>query len=115
MRHLVGTTLVEEGFEVVEAVNGADAVDKLATGAYDAVVSDLQMPRLDGLSMLREIRRRGIGTPVIIQSASVDASLEAALRQAGAFRVLSKGQFEELFQSLGEAIGSSKPSPCGCR
>lgn len=111
VRHLVGTTLAEEGFEIQEAVDGADALAKMGTGAYDAVVSDLQMPRLDGLSLLREIRRRGTEVPVIIQTARLDASIEAVLRRAGACRVLSKGRMEELLQSLGEVIGSSKHAP----
>jgi len=108
LRHLVGTTLAEEGFEVQEAVDGADALAKMATEAYDAVVSDLQMPRLDGLSLLREIRRRGTEVPVIIQTAHLDASIETVLRRAGACRVLSKGRLEELLLSLGQVIGSSK-------
>jgi CheY-like chemotaxis protein len=107
MRHLVGSILAEEGFEVVEAVDGASALGKLAIGVYDAVVSDLHMPGLDGLSLLREIQRSGMGIPVIILTARVDASLEIDLRRAGAFRVLSKGQFGELLQSLADAIGSA--------
>lgn len=115
IRHLVGEILAEEGFEVVEAVDGSSALGKLAIGAYDAVVSDLHMPGMDGLSLLREIQRSGMGIPVIILTARVDAPLEIVLRRAGAFRVLSKGQFEELLQAVGEAIGSSKHSPAGCR
>jgi CheY-like chemotaxis protein len=110
IRHLVGTTLAEEGFEIQEAVDGADALAKMGAEAYDAVVSDLQMPRLDGLSLLREIRRRGTEVPVIIQTARVDASIDALLHRAGACRVPSKGRMEELLQSLGEVIGSSKHS-----
>jgi CheY-like chemotaxis protein len=115
IRHLMGTVLGEEGFDVEEAVDGADALGKLGTSVYDAIVSDLEMPRLDGLSLLQEIRRRGIGTPVIIQTAGGDALLESALWRAGALRVLSKGQFEELLQSLREAIGTSKPAASGYR
>jgi CheY-like chemotaxis protein len=115
IRHLVAVTLAEEGFEVQEVEDGVDALDKLARGGYDAVVSDLQMPRLNGLSLLTEIRRRGNEIPVIIQTARVDASIETALLRAGAARVLSKGRMEQLLQSLGEVIGSSKHSATGRR
>lgn len=115
IRQLIGTILAEGGFEFEEAVDGVDALGKLATGVYDAVVSDLQMPRLDGLSLLREIRRSGIGIPVIIQTSGADASLETTLCRTGAFRVLSKGHLEELLQLVEEAIESSKPCPAGCR
>ena len=114
IRDMMATTLAEEGFEVEGAVDGADALGRLASTTYDAVLSDLQMPGMDGFSLLREIRRREIGVPVIIQSARVDALLETILCRAGAFRVLSKGGVVELLQALGEAIGSSKPSPAGC-
>ncbi|HSB80933.1 MAG TPA: response regulator [Candidatus Methylomirabilis sp.] len=114
IRDMLAMTLAEEGFEVEGAADGADALDKLTTATYDVVLSDLQMPRLDGLSLLREIRRKEIGIPVIIQTASVDAFLETILCRAGAFRVLSKGCVEELLQALEEAIGFSRPSLAGC-
>jgi CheY-like chemotaxis protein len=114
VRQLVATILADEGFEVEQAVDGVDALAKIAAQAYDAIVSDLQMPRLDGLSLLREIRRRGIEVPVIIHSARVDASIEAVLRRAGATRVLSKGPMEVLLQSVGDVIGSTRhPAECG--
>jgi len=50
VRQLVATILADEGFEVEQAVDGVDALAKIAAQAYDAIVSDLQMPRLDGLS-----------------------------------------------------------------
>jgi CheY-like chemotaxis protein len=115
IRHLMATILADEGFEVDGAVDGVDALGKLAAGTYDVVVSDLEMPRLDGLFLLREIRRRGNGIPVIIQTAHADARHESILCGAGAFRVLLKGQFDELLQSLREAIGTSKPAASGYR
>ena len=111
IRQLMGAVLAEEGFVCEEAVDGADALDKLAIGVYDAIVSDHEMPRLDGLSLLEEIRRRGIRTPVIIQTAGEDVLLESAFWRTGAFRVLSKGQFEELLESLREAVATSRPYP----
>ncbi len=108
IRHLMREILSEEGFETDVAVDGFDALGQLAAESYDAVISDLDMPRLDGLRLLREIRRKGMGIPVIIQTAHLDDSLRFTLWRMGAFRVLSKGQLEELLESLREAIDTSR-------
>lgn len=76
------------------------------------VVTDLQMPQLDGLGLLREIRRMDSAPPVVIQSATLDASMEFVLRRAGAFRALVKGvSLEELVETVAEACGLTRSSP----
>ena len=111
IRQLMATMLAEEGFEVDAAVDGADALGKLGTNTYDVVVSDLEMPGMDGLTLLARIQRMWNGIPVIIQTARIDASLETNLHRAGAVGVVLKGQFEELLESLREAVATSKPYP----
>lgn len=66
--------LREAGFAVDHAENGEDGLHLALTNPYDLVIVDIMLPRLDGLSMVEEIRRREIGFPVIILSAkrSVD-------------------------------------------
>ncbi len=57
-----------EGYEVVEAVDGMDAVDKAKTGGFDIIIMDVMMPRLDGYSAVKEINKEK-KTPVIMLSA----------------------------------------------
>jgi two-component system, OmpR family, response regulator len=66
--------LREAGFAVDHAADGEAALDLATTEPYDAAVVDLMLPRRDGLGLIEELRRRRIGTPVIILSArrSVD-------------------------------------------
>src|ERR1700722_17950970 len=58
------------GFEVTTAENGAVALDLLSTTSFDAVVSDIQMPALDGMGLLRALRERGQDVPVVLMSAA---------------------------------------------
>ncbi|MDJ0987453.1 MAG: response regulator transcription factor [Desulfobacterales bacterium] len=66
--------LKEAGFAVDHAANGEDGMHLALTEPYDIAVVDLMLPKLDGLTLIEEIRRNNINTPVLILSAkrSVD-------------------------------------------
>jgi two-component system OmpR family response regulator len=66
--------LQEAGFAVDHAEDGRQGLALALTEPYDAAVVDLMLPGLDGLSLIEELRRRKLGTPVLILSAkrSVD-------------------------------------------
>ena len=51
---LMADTLGLEGYEVETAKNGREALEKIATRSYDAVLSDLRMPELDGVGLLSQ-------------------------------------------------------------
>jgi len=57
-----------EGHEVAEATNGMQAVELAKTGEFDIVILDVMMPKLDGFSVCKEIRK-SVGTPVLMLSA----------------------------------------------
>jgi len=56
LRQMVAFTLKEAGHEVVEATDGVEALDLARTAAADLVISDVNMPRMDGISLVRELR-----------------------------------------------------------
>ena len=82
--------LREAGFSVDHAADGEAGLAMAIEQAYDAAVVDLMLPRRDGLSVIDEMRRRGIGTPVLILSArrSVDDRVKGL--QAGGDDYLTK-------------------------
>lgn len=61
--------LQQAGFAVDHAENGEDGLDLVLTVPYDAAIVDIMLPRLDGLSLIGEMRQQKINTPVIILSA----------------------------------------------
>jgi signal transduction histidine kinase len=90
LRLLLETELVNEGYTVTVAGDGAEALERLADATFDVVVSDVMMPRLDGVSLLRAVRRMAPDTEVVM--ATGYATLESAVEclRAGAFDLLHK-------------------------
>jgi two-component system response regulator DesR len=56
------------------------------------VVTDIQMPRMDGIALLREIRRQGYPLRVVVQTTLLDTALQEVLHRAGAAGVIMKGE-----------------------
>lgn len=62
-----------EGWEVLAASNGKEALQKIKSGSPDVVLSDIQMPDMDGLELLETIYKSGVDTPVILLTGFRDA------------------------------------------
>ena len=58
IRQMVGFTLKRAGFEVLEAVDGRDAISQLDTTTIDMMITDLNMPNMDGIELIRELRTK---------------------------------------------------------
>ena len=56
IRHMVGLTLKSAGYEVIEAVDGMDALVKAKAGGVGMFVIDLNMPNMDGITLIKELR-----------------------------------------------------------
>ena len=109
LRRVLGATLQREGYEVVTAVNGEDALAQLAAKGADAVITDLKMPKLDGMAVLRRLAIESPDVPVIMITAhgSVDSAVEAV--KAGAFDYIEK-PFEQsqLLEIVAKAVKQSE-------
>jgi len=57
VRQVLQMTLVGAGYEVIEAVDGRDALNKLANAPVDMMVTDLNMPHMDGIDLIRHVRK----------------------------------------------------------
>jgi len=86
MRKMVSFTLVGAGFKVVEAVDGQDAYEKAQAQHFDLVLTDQNMPRMDGLGLTRKLREypKFKGTPILILTTESSDQMKQAGRQAGA-------------------------------
>jgi len=93
--------LREAGFAVDQANNGQEGLDLALSGPYDAVVMDLMLPKLDGLSLIEQMRQQKTLTPVIILSAkrSVDDRIKG-LHMGGDDYLTKPFSFAELLARL---------------
>ena len=85
-------TLTNAGYDVIEAVNGAEGLDKAKAGHFDLIITDLNMPVMDGLTMIEELRKlpAHMGVPIIFLTTESDADLKARAKAAGATGWLTK-------------------------
>ncbi|MCZ6512439.1 MAG: response regulator, partial [Nitrospinae bacterium] len=65
VRETIKNDLMEAGYDVVEARNGMEGVRQFNNGAIDLVISDLVMGEMDGLEVLKEVKKISPDTPVI--------------------------------------------------
>jgi two-component system chemotaxis response regulator CheY len=86
MRQMVSFTLRSSGYEVIEAVDGQDALDKLGDREVDLVLTDQNMPRMDGLTLIRQLRGRDRfrRTPILVLTTESSDEMKQAGRAAGA-------------------------------
>src|SRR6185436_6129474 len=79
-----------EGYRTEEAADGVEALAALESGGIDAVLLDMQMPRLDGLGLLAAMRERGLAVPSLVLTAH--GSIEQAVKavRLGAFDFIEK-------------------------
>ena len=83
--------LAAQGHEVVTASDGAEALEKLAAGGFDVVVTDLKMPNVDGIELLKRTKQDGASrTEVIIMTAYGSIPLAVEAGKLGAFDFLTK-------------------------
>lgn len=85
VRTLVSRTLGQAGYDIVEAVNGADALDKVADG-IDLVITDINMPGMGGLELLQNLRNRPDTrfTPVLVLTTESQPDMRQQAVAAGA-------------------------------
>ena len=86
MRQMVSFTLKSAGYNVVEAVDGQDAWEKAGSRDFDLVLTDQNMPRLDGIGLTRRLREnpKFKATPILILTTESSEQMKNAGRSAGA-------------------------------
>lgn len=98
-------------WEVLTAANGVEALAVLKQVTPDLVLTDLQMPEMDGLQLVREIRTQHLGVPVILMTGhgSEDIAIQA-LKSGAASYVPKKSLARDLADTLDQVLSASKTS-----
>lgn len=106
--------LEDQGFQVVTAVNGADALGKVRAGAPSVILLDLMMPVMDGAEFCRRLRAEGSRIPVVVISA--DRALAAKAQSIGATAWLGKPfDLDELLQKISQCLAGGGGEGDGLR
>jgi len=90
--------LKDEGYQVVPAGNGKDALERLKTNGINMVITDEKMPDLTGMELLSEIKKMDPGIPVILITAYGSVSMAVDALKKGAFYFFEKPIFNNLEQ-----------------
>lgn len=105
MRWVLGQALAADGFEVVEATDGKEALASIAEQAPDIMVLDHRMPAPDGMEVLRRIRANGMTFPVIMLTAHGNVETAVLAMKAGATEYLTKPfDLDELKLAIDKAL-----------
>jgi two-component system chemotaxis response regulator CheY len=86
LRMAIRIALTGAGYSVTEAVDGVDGLAKAGAAKFDMIVTDLNMPNMDGLSMIRELRKSPAqaGVPIIFLTTESDPEMKNQAKAAGA-------------------------------
>ena len=106
MRMMLKDILTKNGFTVVgEGINGVDAIEKYKELKPDIVTLDITMPEMDGLEALKELRRRGNSTPVIMCTAMGQQAMVMDAIQNGAKDFIVKPfQADRVIEAISKVI-----------
>ncbi len=86
MRDMLHLALSQAGYRVVQAVDGVNGLEVLEGETPDIIVTDINMPRMDGFTFIEGVRRNSLhrATPILVLTTESDAAKKARAREAGA-------------------------------
>ena len=92
IRQTVKIALGSAGYAIVEAVDGTDGLRKAGTAAFNLVITDLNMPEMEGLTMIQELRKAPAyaGVPILFLTTESAASVKQQAKAAGATGWITK-------------------------
>jgi len=108
IRMMVGFSLRDAGFEVMEAVNGVDALRKLEDQDVCMVIADVNMPEMDGIELVKKLRThpKHRFTPIIMLTTESHESMKQKGREAGATGWIVKPfKQDQLLKIINKVLG----------
>ena len=115
VRKFVGGMLERAGFHVVAARDGAEALQQLAEQPVDVIVTDLEMPRLNGYELIRDLNREPTtrDLPVVVLTTRAGAKHVSLARELGVEHYVAKPVDEASFVQLIESLAVPAPARAG--
>ena len=110
-RSAVQTCFPANEYAVATASDGRDALDRIEAGRFDLVITDLQMPRMDGLTLIEFLCRRFPAMPLIVMTACTEKESYRRFLQNNSVNCLAKPFRKEALLSLAEKLLEKAISP----
>jgi two-component system chemotaxis sensor kinase CheA len=107
-REVVGRYLTGAGIAVTSAVHGKDALDKLSEGPFDLIVSDIEMPVMDGWTFAQHVRDRGYRGPLLALSSLSKPENEAKAKACGFDYYEEKLNHDRLIRTVRQMLGGQQ-------
>lgn len=102
---ILSELLIEEGFEVFTAENGAKALQIVQNTDLDLILTDMQMPHMNGIDLLKAVKGLNRDIPIIMITAYGEVEKAVTAMQAGAFNYLTKPfKNDELIANIRQAV-----------
>ena len=109
IRNLITYTFEEHNLEVMTAENGKAAITILENNPIDVIITDLLMPTMTGLALIREMKKRKSASPIIIITAYGNTEMVKEIIAEGVFRLIEKPlDFDILVPIVQDAIENKK-------
>ena len=109
MRDSVGTMLSRRGHAVIAAASGSAALERIAKRPVDVVVTDLQMPGMDGIELMQTIREKDDSIPVILMTAFATVETAVGAMKSGAWDYITKPfSGDDLLATVERAVEHAK-------
>lgn len=97
LNRIISEAMEDEGYSVDSCFNGQDGLDYATSTDYDVIILDIMMPRMDGLEMVRRLRKNGNNTPVLFLTARDSvADRVQGLESGGDYYLVKPFDFQEL-------------------
>jgi DNA-binding NtrC family response regulator len=90
IRDSLEATLVRAGQEVTVCASAVEGLEKISGHSFDMIITDLKMPKMDGLTFLDELRKKGAEIPVIVMTAYASIKTAVDAMRKGAFDYIQK-------------------------
>ncbi len=109
IRRAISRIIASGGYEILEAENGQDAIEKINSNIPDCVTLDLLMPVMDGMQTLAAFKEKGLTVPVIVLSADVQESVREDCFKLGIVDFQGKPpNKDKLLSAIKNAIAAKK-------
>ncbi|MHB8773159.1 MAG: sigma-54-dependent transcriptional regulator [Syntrophales bacterium] len=109
MRHLLSIMLGRQGYRVEQAGDGAEALEMVTAAPFDMIITDIKMPRMDGIELLKRVMEMEIPTPVVFITAfaTVESAVEA-MRQGAVDYITKPFEEERIVLTVERTLGLSR-------